>query len=229
MIYRLSAGMSLIPSISLPIRAARMSYTKPELHSYTTEENLPPPTVRKIRSLWPAIARRLRLNYFRLRYRRARFGSGCDIRPGLDLSMSEEGHISFGTQCVLDRELTVECSGSLRVGNGTIFGHHCTLGVKEAVVIGDDCLIAEMVSNRDHDHRFDLSLDIPVRDQGFACRPVYIGRNVWLGCKVTVVKGVTIGDNAIVGANSVVTIDIPTNAVAVGAPARIIRYRDDAS
>jgi len=141
--------------------------------------------------------------------------------------MSEGGHISFGTGCVLDQDLTVESSGSLRVGNGTIFGHHCTLGVKEAVVIGDDCLIAEMVSIRDHDHRFDLSLDIPVRDQGFDCRPVYIGRNVWLGCKVTVIKGVTIGDNVIVGANSVVTRDIPNNAVAVGAPARVIRYRDD--
>jgi acetyltransferase-like isoleucine patch superfamily enzyme len=139
--------------------------------------------------------------------------------------MGDGATVVFGSRCVLDRDMTVECFGSLEVGSGTIFGHHCTLAARESLVIGHDCLLAEMVSVRDHDHRYDLDLDIPVRDQGFDCRPVRIGSNVWLGCKVTVVKGVTIGDNAVVGANSVVTRDIPANAVAVGAPARVIRYR----
>lgn len=139
--------------------------------------------------------------------------------------MGEDATVIFGSRCVLDRDMTVECSGSLEVGSGTIFGHHCTLAARESVVIGNDCLIAEMVSIRDHDHRFDLGLDTPVRDQGFDCRPVRIGSNVWLGCKVTVVKGISIGDNAVVGANSVVTHDVPANAVAVGAPARVVRYR----
>jgi acetyltransferase-like isoleucine patch superfamily enzyme len=57
--------------------------------------------------------------------------------------------------------------------------------------------------------------------------PVRIGRNVWLGAKVTVSKGVAIGDNAIVGANAVVTHDIPPNAIAAGVPARIIRMRGE--
>ncbi|MGI4790067.1 MAG: acyltransferase [Janthinobacterium lividum] len=183
---------------------------------------------RVTRSLWPALARRLRLIYFRARYARAQFGAGCDIRPGLCLNMSEAAEIVFGSKCVLDRGMTLEAAGSLIVGNQTIFGHHCTLAAKQSIVIGDDCLIAEMVSIRDHDHRFDMALDVPIRDQGFDCRPIRIGRNVWIGGKATIVKGVTIGDNAIVGANSVVTHDIPANAIAVGAPARIIRYRTDA-
>jgi acetyltransferase-like isoleucine patch superfamily enzyme len=136
------------------------------------------------------------------------------------------GHVSIGDRCILDRDMTIECRGSLTVGDRTIFGHHCTLAASESIEIGEDCLIAEMVSIRDHDHRFDR-LDVPVREQGSVSAPVRIGRNVWLGAKVTVVKGVTIGDNAIVGANAVVTRDIPANAIAVGVPARVIRMRTD--
>ena len=119
---------------------------------------------------------------------------------------------------------TIECRGRLEIGDRTIFGHHCTLAASECVSIGEDCLIAEMVSIRDHDHRLGR-LDIPVREQGAVCAPVRIGRNVWLGAKVTVVKGGTIGDNVIVGANAVVTKDIPENTVAGGVPARVIHDR----
>ena len=122
--------------------------------------------------------------------------------------------------------MTIECRGSLEIGDRTIFGHHCTLGVVDSVVIGPDCLVAEMVAIRDHDHRFDGPLDVPVREQGTVSAPVKVGRNVWLGGKVTVLKGVTIGDNAVIGANAVVTKDIPANAVAVGIPARVVRYRE---
>ena len=180
---------------------------------------------RSPRRAWPAVLRRLRLLYFRLRYAGARFGADCDIRPGLLIGMGEAASVVFGSKCVLDRDLTIECTGTLQVGSRTIFGHHCTLAARESVVIGDDCLIAEMVSIRDHNHRFDQLPDIPIREQGFECRPVRIGNNVWLGGKVTVVRGITIGDNAVIGANSVVTRDIPANAVAAGAPARVLRIR----
>ena len=82
-----------------------------------------------------------------------------------------------------------------------------------------------LVAIRDHDHRFDGPLAVPIREQGHVCAPVTIGDNVWLAGKSTVLKGVTIGDNAVVGANAVVTRDIPANAVAMGVPARVIRYR----
>ena len=176
--------------------------------------------------LGPALARRLRLTWMRLRFPRARFGAGCDIRRGFHLVLGPGARLAIGSQCILDRDMTIECRGSLEIGDRTIFGHHCTLGVVDSVVIGPDCLVAEMVAIRDHDHRFDGPLDVPVREQGTASDPVSIGGNVWLAGKVTVLKGVTIGDNAVVGANAVVTKDIPANAVAVGIPARVIRYRE---
>lgn len=172
----------------------------------------------------PAVMRRLRLQWNRLRYPRAGFGAGCDIGPGLFLKMGLSGKVNFGEQCVLDRFMTIETHGALTVGARTIFGHHCTIGALASVEIGADCLIADLVDIRDNDHNFER-LDIPTSQQGASVAPVKIGRNVWLGAKVTVVKGVTIGDNAIVGANAVVTKDIPANAIAVGVPAKVVKYR----
>jgi acetyltransferase-like isoleucine patch superfamily enzyme len=174
----------------------------------------------------PALRRRLRLFYLRLRHPRARFGAGCDIRSGFHMDVRPTGAIDIGPRCVLDRGASIESEGRLTIGPGCIFGHHCTIGVRDRVEIGPDCLIAELVSIRDHDHRID-DTDRPIRFQGYVSAPVIIGRNVWLGCKVTIVKGVTIGDNAVIGANAVVTHDIPANAIAVGVPAEVIRFRVD--
>jgi len=176
--------------------------------------------------VFAALFRRLSLLWTRLRNPRARFGKRCDIRTRVEVRLGPGATVEFGEGCVLDRDLTVECDGVLRVGARTIFGHHCTVAARSSVLIGEDCLIAEMVSIRDHDHRFDR-LDLTTREQGEVVAPVRIGRNVWLGAKVTVAKGVTIGENAVVGANAVVTSDIPANAIAVGVPARVIRIRGE--
>ena len=114
---------------------------------------------------------------------------------------------------------------SIDVGDRTVFGHHCTLAADQSVVIGRDCLLAEMVSVRDHDHAF-ADPDRAVLDQGRTTAPVRIGDNVWLGAKVTVTKGVTIGSDVVVGAHTVVTTDLPDGCVAVGVPARVIGPRD---
>ena len=75
------------------------------------------------------------------------------------------------------------------------------------------------------EHRGDVE---PRRDKLEAALPITLGRNVWLGGGVIVCPGVTIGDNSVVGAGSVVTRDIPANVVAVGNPARVIREISDA-
>lgn len=186
-----------------------------------SEEEQPPLVLR----LGPALARRLRLAWIKLRFPRATFGSGCDIRPGFHLVLGPRGRLAVGPHCILDRDMTIECRGSLEIGARTIFGHHCTLAAVDSLRIGEDCLIAEMVAIRDHDHRFDGPLSVPVREQGTVSAPVVIGNNVWLAGKVTILKGITIGDNAVIGANAVVTKNIPANAVAVGIPARVIRGR----
>jgi acetyltransferase-like isoleucine patch superfamily enzyme len=83
-------------------------------------------------------------------------------------------------------------------------------------------LIAEMVSIRDSDHRHMITT-VPYHEQGHLTSPTIIGNNVWLGSKVVVLRGVTIGDNAIVGANAVVTHDVPPGVIVGGVPARLIK------
>lgn len=58
------------------------------------------------------------------------------------------------------------------------------------------------------------------------CKPVHIKRNVWIGVNVTILPGVTVGENAVIGAGAVVTKDVPDNAVVVGCPAKVIKYLD---
>ena len=89
---------------------------------------------------------------------------------------------------------------------------------------GDLALFADGVYISDFDHRF-ADLERPIKDQGIVKTRVRIGRDVWLGTKVTVCRGVRIGDGVVVGANAVVTRDLPDHAVAVGVPARVIKDR----
>jgi acetyltransferase-like isoleucine patch superfamily enzyme len=133
--------------------------------------------------------------------------------------------VRIGAGCVLDHGFTLEASGTLTVGDRTVFGHHCTVAADRSVVIGEGCLLGELVSVRDHDHAFDRS-DVGILDQGRATAPVVIGDDVWVGAKATITRGVTIGRGAVVGAHAVVTHDLPAGSVAVGVPARVVRMRD---
>ena len=172
-----------------------------------------------------AARRRTLLRAYRLRYRQVSFGAGCDVRAELRMTVLSSAEVVFGAGCVLDHGLVVEARGRLVVGDRTIFGHHCTLASHESLEIGADCLIAEMVSIRDHDHARALP-GVPYREQGVVVAPVTIGDNVWIGSKATVLRGVTIGDGAVVGAGAVVTRDVPAGAVVGGVPARPLQVRD---
>lgn len=183
------------------------------------------PLLRRLAIRGPkALTRWSTLRRLRLLYGREAFGDGCDIRRGAEVTVSPGSTLRVGENAILDRGITLEASGVLRVGDRVTFGHHCTVAARELVEIGADCLIAELVSIRDHDHESRDST-IPIRLQGARTAPVHIGRNVWLGSKVTVLKGVRIGDNAIIAAGAVVTKDVPADVIAAGVPARVLRAR----
>ena len=167
-----------------------------------------------------AVRRRRALLLARLLSPRIVFGPGCDVRCRLRATVIGDGTVAFGARCVLDHGLVLEVRGRLTVGDDTVFGHHCTIAARDAVSIGRDCLIAEMVSIRDHDHEWRRT-DVPVRAQGVRVAAVTIGDNVWIGARVVVTRGVTIGDGAVIGAGAVVTRDVPAGMLALGVPARV--------
>jgi acetyltransferase-like isoleucine patch superfamily enzyme len=100
-------------------------------------------------------------------------------------------------------------------------------GATDSITIGAHTSIGPgvfMISS-DHDITAGAQINVAHADAGGAKGSIHIGSNCWLGAKVIVLKNVTIGDGAVIGAGSVVTKDIPANAVAVGNPARVIKYR----
>ena len=114
--------------------------------------------------------------------------------------------------------------GEIHIGDFTSIQPYIHLAAAAPLFIGHDVLIASHVYITDHDHQF-LIPDLHVGYQPLTVAPVRIGNYVWIGENVVILKGVTVGDNAVLGANSVVTQNVPPYAVVGGAPARIIKYR----
>ena len=109
------------------------------------------------------------------------------------------------------------------VGAGTVVWHLAQ--VREGATVGRECVIADRVMLIDFDHGV-VEVERPIRLQGIYKRDVDVGHNVWIGYGVCILRGVRVGDNAILGTSAVVTADVPDNAVAAGIPARVIRMRE---
>ncbi len=142
-----------------------------------------------------------------------------------DLKIAKGGRLVLGAQNIWQKGFEVEVnSGVIVMGQGNFLNRNVKLVCLERIEIGNDCLFADAVHLYDHDHRSD-DLARPIKDQGYVTAPIKIGHNVWLGARVTVLKGVTIGDGAIIAAGAVVTKDIPANAIAGGIPAKVLKFR----
>jgi acetyltransferase-like isoleucine patch superfamily enzyme len=114
-------------------------------------------------------------------------------------------------------------SVAISIGRGASIAGACVISAVRSVFIEDDVLVARNVYISDHSHKY-TATDTPILGQGLdKIEPVLIKRGAWLGQNVVVCPGVTIGQGAVIGANSVVTRDVPDFSVAAGAPARVVK------
>ncbi len=112
------------------------------------------------------------------------------------------------------------CDALIEIGNRNLFSANITICANEKLSIGHGCQIGDQVAIYDCDFH---EINPTFRSSGCGPRsPVVIGNNVWLGRRVMVLKGVTIGNNSVIGAMSIVTKSIPPNCIAVGIPAQVI-------
>ncbi|SDT17872.1 Acetyltransferase (isoleucine patch superfamily) [Actinopolymorpha singaporensis] len=116
--------------------------------------------------------------------------------------------------------------GTLRIGDKCVLGRDVTVNCYLDVEIGRSCLFADWVYVCDFDH-VTSDLAVPIKDQGLVKSPVRIGPDCWLGTKVTVVRGTTVGTGAVLAAHAVVRGEVPDFGVAAGVPARIVKNRRD--
>lgn len=107
---------------------------------------------------------------------------------------------------------------NIRVGRNVFVNHACEFMDRGGITIGDDVLIGPKVNLVTINHPLD-----PSRRRSTYCAPIVIKRGAWLGASVSVMPGVTIGENAVVAANAVVSRDVADNAVVGGIPARVIK------
>ena len=109
---------------------------------------------------------------------------------------------------------------NIHVGKNVVINFNCTFVDDGEIFIGDDCMIGPGCNIATSVHPISPQLR---RHKLQYNKPVHIGNNVWFGAGVTVLPGITVGNNAIVGAGSVVTKNVPANAIVAGNPARLIR------
>ena len=117
------------------------------------------------------------------------------------------------------------CNAGARVSVGarTTIGFHTLVYASESIEIGDDCMVAPFVYVVDSDHGMDRTR--PMNRQPNLTAPVRIGADVWIGAHAVVLKGVTVGDGAVIAAGSVVREDVAPWAIVGGVPARVIGER----
>jgi acetyltransferase-like isoleucine patch superfamily enzyme len=157
--------------------------------------------------------------------RRLKLDGLAFIGPGVVLQIGRDARIELGRWSWIGHGTKIRChEGVVSIGAKTVLGQECTISAYQHVSIGRECVIADRVMLIDFDHGV-VEVDRPVRLQGIYKRDVRVGNNVWIGYGACVLRGVTVGDNAIVGTSAVVTKDVPANAVVAGVPARVIRMR----
>ena len=133
--------------------------------------------------------------------------------------MNELFYNQIGKNSVVNNQLTVVLPKNVTIGSGVTVMNGALMMAAGGITIEDKVMIAanvQLISNN-HD---------PYEREVLTCRPIKIKYGAWVGAGATILPGVTVGKYAIVGANSVVNKDIPDYAVAVGSPAKVIKYLD---
>jgi acetyltransferase-like isoleucine patch superfamily enzyme len=117
----------------------------------------------------------------------------------------------------------LQAIGSIVIGYNLCLNRFSRIIAHEKISIGNNVTIAQFVTILDHDHNYTFKKNGKLELQGYKTSPITIGNNVWIGDKVTILKGVSIGDNVLIGANSLVNKNIPSNSIVGGVPAKIIK------
>jgi acetyltransferase-like isoleucine patch superfamily enzyme len=165
--------------------------------------------------------------WLKLRWRGRLVTDGpCFVCGGVRFEIGPDAKVVLGRWSWLGDCCKIRAhEGVVEIGAKSVLGQECTLSCYQRISIGRECVIADRTMMIDFDHGA-VEVERPIREQGIYKRDVRVGHNVWIGYGACILRGVTVGNNAIIGTSSVVTRDVPEDAVVGGAPARVLRMRD---
>jgi acetyltransferase-like isoleucine patch superfamily enzyme len=171
----------------------------------------------------PLVARWL---WLKLRYRRRFQTDGlCFVCRGVTFEIGRSATLRLGRWSWIGAGSKIRVhEGEVSIGAKTVFGQECTISAYQHVSVGRECIIADRVMMIDFDHGM-VETERPIREQGIYKRDLKVGHNCWIGYGACLLRGVTVGENAVIGTSAVVTDDVPANAVVGGIPAKAIRMR----
>lgn len=160
----------------------------------------------------------------------AKIGLNFSIVGPENISLGENfsggDYVSLWTWSTYNGEERV-MNPSLLIGDNVTITNNCVITCANRIEIGDGTLLGRGTFITDNSHgknsNFDELKIPPNKRKLYSKGPVQIGKNVWTGTNVSIMPGVSIGDGAIIGANSVVTHDVPAACIAVGAPAKVVK------
>jgi len=159
-------------------------------------------------------------------------GKWVKLDDNVLLSGLGKGTLNIGDRTGIGAFSRVEVSTSfnnigshIHIGNNVGIGAFAYLGGGGGLTIGDDCIIGQYLSCHPENHNY-ANTNALIREQGVSRTGIIIGKNCWIGSKVTILDGVTIGDNCIIAAGAVVNKSMPSNSVIGGVPAKILKSRN---
>jgi acetyltransferase-like isoleucine patch superfamily enzyme len=169
----------------------------------------------------------LRLGWLKLRFgRRLKTDGFAFVGPGVTFEIGRGATLHLGRWSWIGHGSKIRVhEGEVRIGAKSVLGQECTISAFQHVSIGRECIVADRVMLIDFDHGV-VEVERPIREQGIYKRDVRVGHNAWIGYGACFLRGVTVGDNVVVGTYAVVNRDVPSNAVVAGVPARVLRMRD---
>jgi acetyltransferase-like isoleucine patch superfamily enzyme len=166
--------------------------------------------------------------WLRLRWRgRLQFDGIAFVCRNVRFEIGKDARVVLGRWSWLGDGTKIRAhEGEVVIGAKSVLGQECTISAYQHVSIGRECIVADRVMLIDFDHGV-VDVEQPIRLQGIYKRDVRVGHNVWIGYGACILRGVEVGDNSVIGTNSVVTRDVAPNSVVGGVPARLIRMRPE--